>query len=79
MSEEERMFLFDRCNVKNNTNITWFHHCRDGKNDQLAVTIVALMEQYLVNNGSLDDIPPKKIVWHEASHSIALRVAHHGF
>lgn len=232
MSEEERKFLFDRCNVENNTNITWFHHCRDGKNvanlgyswqsefrayhiwthptldkykymiwldtdaypgqtwekdpmklvvendlailyagwpygvsninpfrqkmmdaynatlcnveraplpeyekedaffiygkicgpqengrinqiagnhhitnlnvfrkdahqqflkaftgdyrfsraadDQLAVTIVPLMEQYLVNNGTLDDIPTKKIVWHEASHSIALRVAHHG-
>ncbi len=43
--------------------------------DQLAVTIVGLMEQYLVNNRT--DIPKKFMVWHERSHGMLLKIAHH--
>ena len=43
--------------------------------DQLAVTIVGLMEQYLVNNRT--DIPKKFTVWHERSHGMVLKIAHH--
>ncbi len=43
--------------------------------DQMAVTIVGLMEQYLVNNRT--DIPKKFTVWHERSHELVLKIAHH--
>lgn len=42
---------------------------------QLAVTIVGLMEQYIVNNYT--DVPTKSIVWHERSHGMPLMIAHH--
>ena len=43
--------------------------------DQLAVTIVGLMEQYIVNNHT--DVPKKFKVWHERSHGMTLKIAHH--
>lgn len=54
--------------------------------DQIAVTIVGLMEQYLVNKNNSstsesveDEIPKKPIVWHERSNGLTLKIAHHGF
>jgi hypothetical protein len=29
MTKEELDFLYERCNVKDNENITWFHHCTE--------------------------------------------------
>lgn len=49
--------------------------------DQIAVTIVSLMEQYLVNKNGNDDNdgkPPKRsTVWHERSNGMKLMIAHH--
>ena len=50
---------------------------------QLAVTIIGLMEQYLRNkditNSALNatDTTFKSSVWHESSHGMRLRIAHH--
>ena len=50
---------------------------------QLAVTIIGLMEQYLRNkditNSTLNatDTTFKSSVWHESSHGMRLRIAHH--
>lgn len=43
--------------------------------DQLAVTIVGLMEQYMQNNRT--DVPKEYKVWHERSHGMKLMIAHH--
>ena len=50
---------------------------------QLAVTIIGLMEQYLRNKDTtnsalnVNDTSFKSLVWHEASHWMRLRIAHH--
>jgi len=58
-------------------NFTGDYRFNRDADDQLAVTIVPIMEQYLINN-RVDGIPQKQIVWHETSNNISLRVAHHG-
>jgi len=47
-----------------------------GADDQAAVTIVSLMEQYFVNNRT--DLPKISIVWHEGTHGMPLKISHHG-
>lgn len=45
--------------------------------DQLAVTIVGLMEQYLYHQSIHTNDPKKKILWHEKGNNLALRINHH--
>lgn len=45
--------------------------------DQMAVTIVGLMEQYMVNNYT-SGRPEKYKIWHERTNGIKLDIAHHG-
>jgi hypothetical protein len=56
-------------------NFTGDHRFSRMADDQLAVTIVGLMEQYIVNNHT--DVPKKFTVWHERSHGMTLKIAHH--
>lgn len=47
---------------------------------QMAVTIVGVMEQYLRNKDNNNDIHSdafKSLVWHEKSHGMELKIAHH--
>jgi hypothetical protein len=44
--------------------------------DQIAVTIVGLMEQYMVNNYT--EVPAKYTVWHERTNGMLLKISHHG-
>jgi hypothetical protein len=44
--------------------------------DQIAVTIVGLMEQYMVNN--YNEVPAKYTVWHERTKGMLLKISHHG-
>lgn len=50
--------------------------------DQMAVTIVGVMEQYLLNKekGILDPYSPdfQDVVWHERTNNVTLRIVHHG-
>ncbi len=46
----------------------------------MAVTIVGVMEQYLRNKDNNNDVHNdafKSLVWHEKSHGMELRIAHH--
>lgn len=61
--------------LKNFTGDYRFYRSAD---DQMAVTIVSLMEQYLVNNYTAGEIPKKSVMWHEKSHGMSLKVCHHG-
>lgn len=47
--------------------------------DQLAVTIVSLMEQHLVNKNLPPDEPKKHLVWHEARNGMEFKIAHHNY
>ena len=51
------------------------HRFSRAADDQLAVTIVGLMEQYIQNNRT--DVPKEFKVWHERSHGMKLMIAHH--
>jgi len=44
--------------------------------DQIAVTTVALMEEFL-QNGKKIDVPTKKVTWHERSNNMTLKICHH--
>lgn len=47
--------------------------------DQLAVTIVSVMEQYLANENVPPAKPKKHLVWHEARNGMEFYIAHHNF
>eukprot|EP00559_Dactyliosolen_fragilissimus_P009979 CAMPEP_0184858710 /NCGR_PEP_ID=MMETSP0580-20130426/3795_1 /TAXON_ID=1118495 /ORGANISM="Dactyliosolen fragilissimus" /LENGTH=303 /DNA_ID=CAMNT_0027355011 /DNA_START=392 /DNA_END=1303 /DNA_ORIENTATION=- len=49
---------------------------RRSMDDQLAVTLVGFMDQYLTNNKS-SDVPEKYTVWHERTQGIELDIMHH--
>jgi hypothetical protein len=44
--------------------------------DQVAVTIVGLMEQYIQNNYT-DGVPKKYTVWHQRSNNMTMKISHH--